>query len=272
MRIFSFLILLVFVPLSLSAQMMNVRQDTSKGEYVLWVKNRLPCPFQLYAKAPGMDTKFEESLPGKGESMLIKLPLDTLKKYPDFKDTIEFNVTVGSPFAVHDSSYRYMLPFPQGKFYRLTQGNQGNFTHNKLSTRYSFDFEMPEGSTVTAARGGLVVYVVERFSQGGIDESFRDKGNHIMVCHDDGTIAIYGHLKKNGALVEVGDLIFAGQPIGLSGNTGFSTTPHLHFGVQVADSSIAIRFRDLPETLQPHRYYEQNLNFSENAEVTFQKE
>lgn len=271
MRIFSFLILLIFVPLSSSAQLMNVRQDTTNGEYTMWIANRLPCPFQLYAKAPGMDTKFQERLPGKSERMLIRLPVDTLKKYPDFKDTIEFNVTVGSPYAIPDSSYRYMLPYPQGKFYRLTQGNQGGFTHNKPSTRYAFDFEMPEGSTITAARGGMVVYVVERFSQGGIDESFRDKGNHLMVCHDDGTIAIYGHLKENGALAEVGDLVFAGQAIGLSGNTGFSTTPHLHFAVLVADSSIAVRFRNLPETLQPHRYYEQNLNFSESAEKISQE-
>ena len=52
-----------------------------------------------------------------------------------------------------------------------------------------------------------------------------------MVLHDDWTTGEYYHLKKDGVLVEVGDRVVAGQKIGLSGNTGNSALPHLHFGV-----------------------------------------
>lgn len=272
MRILTFFIFLIFVPYSMSAQVMTVRQDTSDGDYIMSIQNNLPCPFQLNAKIPGMETNFKQYLPGNGERILIRLPTDTLDNYPNFQNNILYNLTMGSPYAKHNPDYQYMLPYPRGKFYRLTQGNKGSFTHNKPSTRYSFDFEMPEGSTITAARGGWVVYVVDQYTEGGLNESLKDRGNHIMICHDDGTIAIYGHLKANGGLVDIGDIVYAGQAIGLSGNTGFSTTPHLHFAVLVADSSIPIRFRNLPETLQPHRYYEQILNFSENTQNTSQKD
>ena len=55
----------------------------------------------------------------------------------------------------------------------------------------------------------------------------------MRILHDDGTMAMYAHLKPEGVLVRIGQRVHAGQPIGLSGNTGFTTGPHLHFAVQV---------------------------------------
>ena len=55
--------------------------------------------------------------------------------------------------------------------------------------------------------------------------------NSILVQHADGTIGVYLHLQKGGNKVKVGDRVKAGEPIGLSGNTGFSSGPHLHFAV-----------------------------------------
>jgi murein DD-endopeptidase MepM/ murein hydrolase activator NlpD len=51
--------------------------------------------------------------------------------------------------------------------------------------------------------------------------------------HTDGSMALYAHLAENGALVHPGQHVETGQRIGLSGNTGYSTAPHLHFAVQV---------------------------------------
>ncbi len=68
-----------------------------------------------------------------------------------------------------------------------------------------------------------------------------------MVLHEDGTTGEYYHLQQKGALVDVGDRVVAGQQIGLSGNTGHTTMPHLHFAVYRATEwgntqSIPVRF------------------------------
>jgi murein DD-endopeptidase MepM/ murein hydrolase activator NlpD len=53
----------------------------------------------------------------------------------------------------------------------------------------------------------------------------------VKIYHSDGTFADYVHLRYGGVLVEVGEEVRAGDVIGLSGNTGYSTQPHLHFAV-----------------------------------------
>jgi murein DD-endopeptidase MepM/ murein hydrolase activator NlpD len=93
---------------------------------------------------------------------------------------------------------------------------------------------------------------------GGLDEKFLDQGNHIIIRHSDGTLAKYWHLIKEGAFVEVGDDVNKGQVIGLSGNTGYSAFPHLHFKVvNIMDRQVLVRFATSkgPKYLRPaHRY------------------
>jgi len=84
-----------------------------------------------------------------------------------------------------------------------------------------------------------------------------------MIRHDDGTLGHYCHLQKDGICVEPGQRVNAGQVIAHSGNTGFSSGPHLHFCVfKTKDGkervSIPIKFKtadEQPVTLVQGRRY-----------------
>lgn len=84
-----------------------------------------------------------------------------------------------------------------------------------------------------------MILVKEDSKEYGPTRNFTKKANQIIVMHDDGTFAYYVHLDYNQVFVEEGMMIEAGQPIGLSGLTGFTTKPHLHF-VVMRDRGISI--------------------------------
>ena len=126
-------------------------------------------------------------------------------------------------------AYRYPLPWRGGPF-RLTQGPNGSFSHTDAKSRYAMDIAMPEGTPIIAARSGTVVKTENEQSAGGGDAS----GNFVRVQHDDGTQGVYLHLKQGSVGVRVGQRVAVGSPLALSGNTGNSSGPHLHFVVQRA--------------------------------------
>lgn len=237
---------------SVFAQTIAIRQ-THKGKDVkLWVKNMLPCPISLTLTSESLSLKYQKFLPENSERVLGTVPARLISASPV---DITYNYILGNPNAVHDSLYRYSLPFPEGDSYKLIQGNNGKFSHTKPPSQYAFDFKMPVGSIVTAARGGVVGYVEEDFPAGGEDKKFLSKANSVLVCHGDGSVGMYVHLKQNGALVQVGDPVYVGKVIGFSGNSGYSSTPHLHFGVLIGDHSVPIHFYNHPE-LQVGEFYE----------------
>jgi murein DD-endopeptidase MepM/ murein hydrolase activator NlpD len=126
----------------------------------------------------------------------------------------------------YDKDYVYDLPFRKGLSARVEQGYSGTFSHQEEN---AIDFNMRLGSEVRAARGGLVIAVVQRFSENCWRDECKQMANYILIYHDDGTIGDYSHLQYNGAKVAIGDTVKKGQLIALSGNTGYTRGPHLHF-------------------------------------------
>lgn len=158
-----------------------------------------------------------------------------------------FEWTVGDKDAEHDDDHVYSLPYAPGRSYRVLQGYGSRFSHTGLE-EFAVDFDMPEGTPVHAARGGIVARIEESNTRGCWEDGCGRYANYIVVLHNDGTTGEYYHLKKDGALVEVGDSVAQGQLIGLSGNTGHTTMPHLHFAVYRAavwgnTQSIPVRFQ-----------------------------
>jgi murein DD-endopeptidase MepM/ murein hydrolase activator NlpD len=121
----------------------------------------------------------------------------------------------------------YVLPYPKGASYKLLQGYNGPWGHNGHA-EFAYDFQMPIGSPVIAARSGEVVHLVEVH-----DNGTRKPGqeNVVVIKHPDGTFARYYHLTKGGVLVAIGEEVEQGQKIALSGDSGASAGPHLHFDV-----------------------------------------
>lgn len=136
----------------------------------------------------------------------------------------------GNRDARHDAAFLYTLPYPPGHSYPVLQGYHGSFSHFGQED-YALDWSMPEGTPVCAARAGVVVGVRDSSDEGGNDRAYIDKANYVYIRHDDGTIAMYLHFRHAGVAVAVGQQVAAGEIIGYSGNTGFSTEPHLHFTV-----------------------------------------
>jgi murein DD-endopeptidase MepM/ murein hydrolase activator NlpD len=148
--------------------------------------------------------------------------------------------------TAHDDAV-YLLPYERGRSFRVLQGEGAAFSHTGAA-RYAIDWAMPEGTRVYAARTGLVVVTRDTFSEGGADESLRERSNYVKIRQDDGTIAEYVHFRQGGVAVASGDHMSAGDLIGYSGNVGYSTEPHLHLAVYKAvdgktRASLPMRFR-----------------------------
>jgi murein DD-endopeptidase MepM/ murein hydrolase activator NlpD len=160
---------------------------------------------------------------------------------------ISYDWTVGSKDAVHDDTVLYRLPYASGKSYGVLQGFGSRFSHTGLE-QFAVDFKMAEGTPVHAARDGQVARVEDSNDIGCWEDGCGSYANFIVILHDDGTTGEYYHLQQHGVLVEAGDRVRAGQKIALSGNTGHTTMPHLHFAVYRAATwgrtqSIPVRFR-----------------------------
>jgi murein DD-endopeptidase MepM/ murein hydrolase activator NlpD len=166
----------------------------------------------------------------------------------DFSFTNYFKL--GSAIARHDDGCVYELPYLAGEKHKVTQGYNGKYSH-KGSNQYAIDWQMPVGTLVLAARGGVVVRAKDDSDQGGGSMSFDRFNNYVLIRHDDGTLGHYCHLQQGGCLVQPGQRVAAGEAIAHSGNTGFSTGPHLHFSVYKTRNgrereSLPVMFRTAP--------------------------
>lgn len=129
-----------------------------------------------------------------------------------FKNPLRIPLVVTSHFG-----YR---KHPVTRHYRLHEG---------------IDFRAPTGTRVYASKAGKVTYAARK---GGY-------GKTVSIQHEDNFSTSYGHLSR--IYVSVGDFVRQGQVIGLTGNTGISTGPHLHFEIRYkGKSENPARHLDLP--------------------------
>ncbi|XLS28065.1 M23 family metallopeptidase [Flavobacteriaceae bacterium M23B6Z8] len=233
-----------------NAQELRTYKEFSKDSAHIGISNLMYGPTEI-SVYPHKD--FQDSikiypkflLQARDSSYAASIPI---KHIPDtskiqWKRFFNIKAILGdSENAKHDSTYQYLLPFRKGKSYKVVQGFNGKFTHNSIKSRYAIDFNLKIGDTIYAAREGIIVRVRDHFKEHG-GRDFIDKANLITILHQDGTLAAYVHLDYKGVLVKPGDFVQRGQAIGLSGLTGFTRGPHLHFVVREGkDKSVPIFF------------------------------
>ncbi len=123
----------------------------------------------------------------------------------------------------------FMYPLPQKRAPHLTSrfGKRRNpFNYRNIEFHSGVDVSCPRGSEVLAARDGKVIFT-------GFEGGY---GNLVVVQHECGYRSYYGHLSR--PLVRPGDTVKRGAVVGLSGNTGRTTGPHLHFEVRRGDVAV----------------------------------
>ncbi len=179
---------------------------------------------------PHPDEKMRWVLPPKSEAVLFTLDLleDGSQPFLEY----QFKYLAGDPSARHRPAGGYRAPFAVANNYPITQAFPEVATHTTPDSHYAVDLAMPIGTDIFAARDGVVFDVASDNFTGGLDPA-RDgpNANVVRVMHDDGTYAIYAHLNTNTIRVRPGDYVRRGEYIADSGNTGYTSGPHLHFAV-----------------------------------------
>ncbi|MGK0441897.1 MAG: murein DD-endopeptidase MepM/ murein hydrolase activator NlpD [Pseudohongiellaceae bacterium] len=162
--------------------------------------------------------------------------------------TYKLSVVLGDPKAIPDSDYIYRLPFQELIDFQITQSFNGKFSHRAQGSIHAIDIAMPIATPVLAARDGTVMAIEESNTEAGTDPSYASKANTVYILHSDGTIGVYAHLDMFSVIVQPGSVIRTGDFLARSGNTGFSTGPHLHFTVWHNDKgeqkTVNFRFDD----------------------------
>jgi murein DD-endopeptidase MepM/ murein hydrolase activator NlpD len=142
-----------------------------------------------------------------------------------------WKAALGSPQAVHNPPRPYRVPFDVGSTYLISQAYPSRISHTTVDTEYAVDIALPDGTPIYAAREGTVINARHDSFRGAAAPVMLDAANVIEILHDDGTIALYGHLHWDSIRVRIGAHVVRGQYIADSGNTGFTSGPHLHFAV-----------------------------------------
>lgn len=227
----------------------QVRMEGSESSPVYILFNDFWGPAEVELSLPeAVNVLSEPELPKRfvipGQSERTLVGLGALDPRQGFRYRLKMTSVPGAPQTQLVADQAVYPPFPAGEEYFISQGFNGSKTHQTPESQYAIDVVMPVGTTILAARDGVVMDVEEDFNRAGTDkEAFADKANHVRILHADGTMALYAHLDLASVSVRPGARVQAGKVIARSGNTGFSTGPHLHFVIQ---QNVGMEIRSVP--------------------------
>lgn len=205
---------------------------------VLFAVNQLYGPVQIRLEFLEQENvRLSEEAPlawqveGPGDQYLLQLQPQSPGKSWRYQWRYEY---VPGP-ALKDLPPLPIVPSPlAGGPYPITQGFHGAASHSEhVQSLHAVDVAVPPGTPVLAVSDGRVMDLERDFSRSGWQREYADEANFVRVLHEDGTMALYAHLQPEGIEVVAGQRVKVGQVLAYSGNTGYSSGPHLHFALQV---------------------------------------
>ena len=128
--------------------------------------------------------------------------------------------------TVSIGNIKFIWPCPSSSRVTSAFGGRESPTEGASSNHQGMDIGAPTGSNIIAAADGTVTISTYSYSA----------GNYIMLNHGGGVSTVYMHCSQ--LLVSAGDTVKQGQVIAKVGSTGYSTGPHLHFGVRLNGSYV----------------------------------
>ena len=215
---------------------------TARNDFFAPVELRLEITESESLELPGSDHPMTWVLPPQSTTNLLQLTI--LEGGEDPFLEYGFRYMPGDPRATHEAPRPYRAPFAKSSDHRVTQAFPDKITHAAADSYYAVDIAMPVGTDIVAARDGVVFDIASKnYRSGQSAEEDGPAANVVRILHDDGTYAIYAHLNTNTIRVRPGDVVERGQYIADSGNTGFSSGPHLHFAVV---RNVGLRVESVP--------------------------
>ncbi len=170
-------------------------------------------------------------LAAQSEQRLLRIIAQDPQKGFTYK--MSYRTMIGKPLVKLPDRFDYYPPFPLGQQFMISQGFDNDQTHNAPPNQYAVDIVMPIGTPVLAARAGKVIDMEDDFHGAGQKDRFMARSNQVRILHSDGTMAVYAHLQPNSLRIRQGAMVRTGQWLANSGNTGYSSGPHLHFVIQL---------------------------------------
>lgn len=242
-------------------KILNVQQvEVAKGPCLSFSKDGPQENFQIYGQnscygpveveftlndaenmASNRAPTFRTVIPARQRQEIVHLWQADQRKGYRYQYSQSF--VLGDPLARHLPPRPYLIPIPAGQPFHISQAFKGAATHTHPQSEYAVDIPMPERTRLHAVRAGVIMEVAMDFFTGGTDEGYNQKANFIRILHDDGTMALYAHLRVESIQHPVGTRVERGQFIAESGNTGWSSGPHLHLAVQ---KNFGMELRSIP--------------------------
>lgn len=219
-------------------QLVWLMQSGTEQHPHFYIRNDYVGPVEVeITLAEGENVQTTPSLPkrfvvGPGESGTL-IDVSGIDESEPWRLALKYRYVTGSPMQHYNAAVSYLPPIAPNASFDISQAFGGSYSHTDDQNKYAVDIAMPIGTPVYAARAGIVLEVDDDYFKGGENKAYSSEANSIRLLHEDGAMSVYAHLELEKAQVYPGMSVTAGQLIGYSGNTGFTSGPHLHFAVQI---------------------------------------